>query len=244
MKYDWQTMSLCIDFLFGMSRAKYCICTPAALVQVADISKLGLAVTATFAIIWAPFLGRTSDLLQVLHRIVPVRRGLYEDYVANFWCTTSLAIKWRSLFSQQVKFCMSRRYGRIWCSPVKRQTPSMWHSDAPLQVSSQHTVSRALMHVQALIRLCAVSTMLFTAPVLVKEVLRPTSRGLLACMASSAFAFYLFSYQVRCWHGQPASIGRACGGWVGGGSVFDLLSLTEGVQAAVCRCTKSPSYCR
>ena len=77
-------------------------CTTAAHVQVADIAKLGLAVTATFAIMWAPFLGRTSDFLQVLHRIVPVRRGLYEDYVANFWCTTSLAIKWRSLFSQQV----------------------------------------------------------------------------------------------------------------------------------------------
>ena len=88
------------------TQAECVSCTAAAHAQVADIAKLGLAVTATFAIMWAPFLGRTSDFLQVLHRIVPVRRGLYEDYVANFWCTTSLAIKWRSLFSQQVSLCL------------------------------------------------------------------------------------------------------------------------------------------
>ena len=69
-----------------------------------------------------------------------------------------------------------------------------------------------LLYAQALIRLCTVSTVLFAAPVLVKEVLRPTPRGLLVCMASSAFAFYLFSYQVRCWHGQPASAESACHG--------------------------------
>ncbi len=70
--------------------------------QVTATGRLGLAVLATFMIVWAPFLGRRSDVAQVLHRIVPMKRGLYEDYVANFWCTTSLLIKWRSLFSQQV----------------------------------------------------------------------------------------------------------------------------------------------
>ena len=84
-------------------------------------------------------------------------------------------------------------------SPPLRQPASFtWRSDAPLHVMSHHAVVRMLLYVQALIRLCTVSTMLFTAPVLVKEVLRPTQRGLLVCMASSAFAFYLFSYQVRC----------------------------------------------
>jgi hypothetical protein len=36
---------------------------------------------------------------QVLGRIFPVRRGLYEDYLANWWCVTSLAIKWKQLAS-------------------------------------------------------------------------------------------------------------------------------------------------
>ena len=76
------------------------------------------------------------------------------------------------------------------------------HSDALLRVLPQDVVMMTPSYVQALIRLCTVSTVLFAAPALVKEVLRPTPRGLLVCMASSAFAFYLFSYQVRCWHGQ------------------------------------------
>jgi hypothetical protein len=33
-------------------------------------------------------------------------------------------------------------------------------------------------------------------PTLVKEARMPTAKGLLMCMACSAFAFYLFSYQV------------------------------------------------
>lgn len=39
----------------------------------------------------------------VLQRLVPVKRGLYEDYVANFWCVTSPAFKWRQRYSQQVQ---------------------------------------------------------------------------------------------------------------------------------------------
>ncbi len=37
--------------------------------------------------------------LQVLSRLAPLERGLYEDYVANFWCSTSLLVKWKQLFS-------------------------------------------------------------------------------------------------------------------------------------------------
>jgi alpha-1,3-glucosyltransferase len=88
-------------------------------------------------------------LLQVLRRIFPVGRGLYEDYLANFWCTTSVAIKWKSLLSNA-----------------------------------------------ALMPACAGITVLAAIPSMVQQILQPSSRGLLLGMANSAFAFFMFSYQV------------------------------------------------
>lgn len=70
--------------------------------QVLGVAKLGLVVVATFAVCWAPFLATPGGGLQVLHRLVPVKRGLYEDYVANFWCVTSPLFKWRRVYTQQV----------------------------------------------------------------------------------------------------------------------------------------------
>lgn len=38
---------------------------------------------------------------QVIHRIFPVARGLYEDKVANIWCALNVVIKLRNLMSLQ-----------------------------------------------------------------------------------------------------------------------------------------------
>lgn len=57
------------------------------------ILMIGVAVILTFAICWFPFLFSKQDILQVLKRIFPVHRGLYEDKVANFWCTISPIFK-------------------------------------------------------------------------------------------------------------------------------------------------------
>ncbi|KAI9223397.1 glycosyl transferase [Blastocladiella britannica] len=59
--------------------------------------KLGCAVLVTFALHAWPF---RYDLPQVLHRVFPVARGLYEDKVANVWCAISPVIKLRMLFTQ------------------------------------------------------------------------------------------------------------------------------------------------
>lgn len=87
---------------------------------------------------------------QVITRIFPVRRGLYEDYLANWWCTTSVAIKWKSLIAAA-----------------------------------------------SLVRLCAGLTILAAAPSMLQQVLSPSPQGLLLGMTNSAFAFYMFGYQVR-----------------------------------------------
>ncbi|KAL9231331.1 hypothetical protein vseg_006571 [Gypsophila vaccaria] len=64
-----------------------------------EVSKLGLVVVGTFAIIWWPYLQSKEAFFEVLSRLAPFERGIYEDYVANFWCTTSVLIKWKRLFS-------------------------------------------------------------------------------------------------------------------------------------------------
>ncbi|XP_065070236.1 dolichyl pyrophosphate Man9GlcNAc2 alpha-1,3-glucosyltransferase-like [Rhopilema esculentum] len=69
---------------------------------------IGVAVITTFVICWLPFLSDLSLALQVLHRIFPFARGLYEDKVANFWCSLSVLIKIKNILSVQrtVQMCL------------------------------------------------------------------------------------------------------------------------------------------
>lgn len=57
--------------------------------------KISSVVIATFALCWIPFLWDSSDTLAVLHRLVPIDRGLFEDKVANVWCSLEVLIKLR-----------------------------------------------------------------------------------------------------------------------------------------------------
>ena len=50
---------------------------------------------------------------------------------------------------------------------------------------------------QVLVRACMGMTLASAAPALLQQLRRPSPRGLLLCMASSAFSFFLFSYQVH-----------------------------------------------
>jgi alpha-1,3-glucosyltransferase len=66
---------------------------PRAIVRVA---LLGVVAIATFAVFWSPWLAQENPVAavqQVLARLLPWERGLYEDKVANFWCTVSPVLK-------------------------------------------------------------------------------------------------------------------------------------------------------
>ncbi|MCL7025941.1 hypothetical protein MKW94_012525 [Papaver nudicaule] len=63
------------------------------------VLQLGLVVLGTFILIWWPYLYSVDAVKEVLSRLAPFERGIYEDYVANFWCTTSVLIKWKRLFT-------------------------------------------------------------------------------------------------------------------------------------------------
>lgn len=64
-----------------------------------NVARLGLIVLGAFTVIWWPFLYSKEAILEVLARLAPLQRGIYEDYVSSFWCCTSLLIKWKQRFS-------------------------------------------------------------------------------------------------------------------------------------------------
>ncbi|KAL4582539.1 hypothetical protein LXL04_007090 [Taraxacum kok-saghyz] len=66
-----------------------------------EVVKLGIVVIGTFTLIWWPYLHSKVSVFEVLSRLAPFERGIYEDYVANFWCTTSVLIKWKQIFMTQ-----------------------------------------------------------------------------------------------------------------------------------------------
>ncbi|KER30816.1 hypothetical protein T265_02855 [Opisthorchis viverrini] len=68
---------------------------------------LSMTVSVTFIVMFLPFLSNMVVLRQVIRRIFPIARGLFEDKVSNFWCCTSPFIKWKTVFThlEQVRLC-------------------------------------------------------------------------------------------------------------------------------------------
>nr|POE83406.1 putative dolichyl pyrophosphate man9glcnac2 alpha-1,3-glucosyltransferase [Quercus suber] len=89
-----------------------------------EVLKLGLVVLGTFALVWWPYLHSMEAFSRVLSRLAPFERGIYEDYVANFWCTTSVLVKWKRIFTMQslkllslgatVSTCLPSMVQQIW----------------------------------------------------------------------------------------------------------------------------------
>ena len=62
--------------------------------KISKLLTIGVSVIATFAIIWSPFIMFGQDsVIQVIKRIFPFGRGLFEDKVANFWCAVDVVLK-------------------------------------------------------------------------------------------------------------------------------------------------------
>ena len=65
------------------------------------VQPAGVTVATTFVLCWAPFLRSSEAAAAVATRLAPIGRGLFEDHVANVWCASSLAIKWKQLFAKE-----------------------------------------------------------------------------------------------------------------------------------------------
>lgn len=57
-----------------------------------EVTALGVIVVALFAALWSPWLGSIRDLQQVIHRIFPLARGVFEDKVSNVWCILNVPL--------------------------------------------------------------------------------------------------------------------------------------------------------
>ncbi|KAL1348226.1 hypothetical protein HN51_024198 [Arachis hypogaea] len=82
-----------------------------------EVSKLGFYVLGTFAAVWWPYLYSKDSILEVLSRLAPFERGIFEDYVANFWCASSIIFKWKRLFRSESLRILSLTATVITCLP-------------------------------------------------------------------------------------------------------------------------------
>ena len=65
--------------------------------DVAKLAAIATSVVATMIVVWLPFLSSAESALQVVSRIFPFARGVFEDKVANFWCTLNILVKIKTL---------------------------------------------------------------------------------------------------------------------------------------------------
>ncbi|XP_024135173.1 dolichyl pyrophosphate Man9GlcNAc2 alpha-1,3-glucosyltransferase [Oryzias melastigma] len=101
--------------------------------------RIAAAVVVTFALCWLPFLSDPVQALQVVRRIFPVARGLFEDKVANTWCSLNVLIKIRSLLSADAQLHLSLVFTLLAVLPssIKLLTrPTFWHFKLALVNSS------------------------------------------------------------------------------------------------------------
>lgn len=85
-----------------------CLGSKSLLSGLAKLVALGTTVLLTFGLLWLPYLSSTGAALQVVRRIFPLDRGVYEDKVANFWYCISILFKVKNFFteSQLAYFCV------------------------------------------------------------------------------------------------------------------------------------------
>ncbi|KAM8787825.1 dolichyl pyrophosphate Man9GlcNAc2 alpha-1,3-glucosyltransferase [Rhynchonycteris naso] len=69
--------------------------------------KLACTVVAAFLLCWLPFLTDEEQTLQVLRRLFPVDRGLFEDKVANIWCSLSVFLKIKAILPHHIQIVIS-----------------------------------------------------------------------------------------------------------------------------------------
>lgn len=103
------------------------------------LAKISLTVLVTFALCWLPFLCNPQQPLQILHRLFPVGRGLFEDKVANTWCSLNVLIKIKTLLSRETQLFLSFALTVLFILPSSIKLlfrPTLWQFRLALVNSS------------------------------------------------------------------------------------------------------------
>ncbi|XP_050079088.1 probable dolichyl pyrophosphate Man9GlcNAc2 alpha-1,3-glucosyltransferase [Anopheles maculipalpis] len=74
------------------------------LMGVRKLTLLGTTVLLSFIIIWFPWLSSLDAVGQLVHRIFPVARGVFEDKVSNVWCVVNVFVKLRNVPNTTMAF--------------------------------------------------------------------------------------------------------------------------------------------
>ena len=78
--------------------------------------KIGITVILGFSLVLVPFVLSESahspldNVVQIFRRVFPFHRGLWEDKVANFWCSLNLLVKLRKLYELETLARMSAAF--------------------------------------------------------------------------------------------------------------------------------------
>nr|XP_042127386.1 dolichyl pyrophosphate Man9GlcNAc2 alpha-1,3-glucosyltransferase isoform X2 [Peromyscus maniculatus bairdii] len=72
-----------------------------------SLIKIACTVVASFLLCWLPFFTEREHALQVLRRLFPIDRGLFEDKVANIWCSINVFLKIKDILPRHIQLAIS-----------------------------------------------------------------------------------------------------------------------------------------
>lgn len=96
---NYKQMELYHALPFFVYLLRQCFAQKTVLSVVARFYYLAMTVILIFILVWYPFLTSMPDFLQVLHRLFPLKRGIFEDKVSNVWCFLNVFIKLKSVYT-------------------------------------------------------------------------------------------------------------------------------------------------
>lgn len=100
LAFNYKQMALYYSLPIFFFLLKRCYNRRSFLSIISKFIIISLAVIITMVILWSPYLEDFNTILQVVRRIFPLNRGIYEDKVSNFWYCLSVFIKVKNYFTE------------------------------------------------------------------------------------------------------------------------------------------------